>query len=182
MLNHWGEGPSYYLKLTWGQAIKESILWPPEITWQNTMGIFETGTTVTPHLVSEPDPSKIEKEGLVNEAGWKCTLCSVCRRTSDWLWLALISILMCVHWKCEPHKNHLRILLWAVHQAEKIENLCMCLVQQKALQTTQDSAINEIPNIPQSTLPFRSAYKTLLFECLVPRLLPVVAVSFIIPD
>ena len=28
-------------------------------------------------LVSEPDPRKIEKEGLVNGAGWKCTLCDV---------------------------------------------------------------------------------------------------------
>ena len=45
-------------------------------------------------LVSEPDPRKIEKEGLVNWLGWKCTLRPVCRRTSDWL---LISILMCVN-------------------------------------------------------------------------------------
>ena len=103
MLNHWGEGLSYYLKLTWGQAIKESILWPPEITWQNTMGIFETGTTVTPHLVSEPDPSKIEKEGLVNEAGWKCTVCSVCRCTSDWLWLAFWCVFI-------GNVNHTRII------------------------------------------------------------------------
>ena len=28
-------------------------------------------------LVSEPDPRKIEKEGLVNGAGWKCTLWNV---------------------------------------------------------------------------------------------------------
>ena len=26
------------------------------------------------HLVLEPDPRKIGKEGLVNGAGWKCTL------------------------------------------------------------------------------------------------------------
>ena len=45
-------------------------------------------------VVSEPDPRKIEKEGLVNRLGWKCTLRLVCRRTSDWL---LISILMCVY-------------------------------------------------------------------------------------
>ena len=44
-------------------------------------------------LVLEPDPRKIEKEGLVNWLGWKCTLHQVCRRTSDWL---LNSILMCV--------------------------------------------------------------------------------------
>ena len=24
-------------------------------------------------VVSEPDPQKIEKEGLVNQLGWKCT-------------------------------------------------------------------------------------------------------------
>ena len=28
-------------------------------------------------LVLEPDPQKIEKEGLVNGAGWKCTLRNV---------------------------------------------------------------------------------------------------------
>ena len=50
--------------------------------------------TVASFLVSEPDPRKIEKEGLVNRLGWKCTLRPVCRRTSDWL---LISILMCVY-------------------------------------------------------------------------------------
>ena len=30
-----------------------------------------------PHIVLEPDPRKIEKEGLVNAAGWKCTLQNV---------------------------------------------------------------------------------------------------------
>ena len=53
--------------------------------------------TVHSHIymsVSEPDPRKIEKEGLVNWLGWKSTLCPVCRRTSNWL---LISILMCVN-------------------------------------------------------------------------------------
>ena len=39
-------------------------------------------------------PSKIEKEGLVNQLGWKCTLRPVCRCTSNWV---LISILMCVN-------------------------------------------------------------------------------------
>ena len=28
---------------------------------------------VFPTVVSEPDPRKIEKEGLVNGVGWKCT-------------------------------------------------------------------------------------------------------------
>ena len=28
-------------------------------------------------LVLDPDPRKIEKEGLVNRAGWKCTLRNV---------------------------------------------------------------------------------------------------------
>ena len=28
-------------------------------------------------LVLEPDPGKIRKEGLVNGAGWKCTLWNV---------------------------------------------------------------------------------------------------------
>ena len=48
-------------------------------------------------VVSELDPRKIEKEGLVNRLGWKCTLCPVWRHTSDCL---LISILMCIYWKC----------------------------------------------------------------------------------
>ena len=30
-------------------------------------------------------PLKNQKEGLVNWLGWKCTLCPVCRCTSDWL-------------------------------------------------------------------------------------------------
>ena len=34
-------------------------------------------------VVSEPDPRKIEKEGLVNWLGWKCRLRPVCRGTSD---------------------------------------------------------------------------------------------------
>ena len=44
-------------------------------------------------IVSEPDPQEIEKEGLVNGMGWKCTynVRPVCRRTSDWL---LINILV----------------------------------------------------------------------------------------
>ena len=29
------------------------------------------------HVVSEPEPRKIEKEGLVNGVGWKCTLWNV---------------------------------------------------------------------------------------------------------
>ena len=29
-------------------------------------------------MVSEPDPQKIKKEGLVNGLGWKCTPCLVC--------------------------------------------------------------------------------------------------------
>ena len=48
----------------------------------------------TTNLASEPDPQKIEKEGLVNGMG---TLRPVRRHTSDWL---LISILMCVYWIC----------------------------------------------------------------------------------
>jgi len=43
-------------------------------------------------IVSEPNPQKIEKEGLVNGQSWRCTLHPVCRCTSDWL---PISILMC---------------------------------------------------------------------------------------
>ena len=39
----------------------------------------------TEDVVSEPDPRKIGKEGLVNWLGWKCTLRPVWRHTSDWL-------------------------------------------------------------------------------------------------
>ena len=35
-----------------------------------------------------------EKEGLVNQLGWKCTLHQVCRCTFDWI---LISILVCIN-------------------------------------------------------------------------------------
>ena len=62
-------------------------------------GIISEFPPPIPHVwvVSEPDPRKIEKEGLAHRLGWKCTLRPVWRRTSDWL---LISILMCVYWKC----------------------------------------------------------------------------------
>ena len=42
-------------------------------TWSRvqTMTYIFQGTC---DLVSEPDPQKIEKEGLVNRLGWKCTL------------------------------------------------------------------------------------------------------------
>ena len=33
--------------------------------------------SVVPPLVSEPDPRKIEKEGLAHRPGWKCTLRNV---------------------------------------------------------------------------------------------------------
>ena len=36
-----------------------------------------TGNNGHKALVSEPNPRKIRKEGLVNEAGWKCTLRNV---------------------------------------------------------------------------------------------------------
>ena len=90
-------------------------------------------------------PSK-NRKGLVIQLGWKCTLRPVWRRTnSDWL---LISILMCVYWKCEPHEN-----------AGEDR-----LVQQKTLQALQGSAINKIPNILQCTLPPRPVYQTLLSD------------------
>ena len=43
---------------------------------------------------SKSDPQKLEKESLVNELNWKCTLCLVWRHTSDCL---LISILMYIY-------------------------------------------------------------------------------------
>jgi len=56
-------------------------------------------------VVSEPDPQKIEKEGLVNGQGWRCTLHPACRRTSDWL---LISILMCTEMLTPQSRLHKR--------------------------------------------------------------------------
>ena len=46
----------------------------------------------------------------------------------------------------------------------KVESLYVGLVQQKTLQVLQGSAINEIPNIPQSALPPCLIYQTLLFD------------------
>ena len=70
-------------------------------------------------VVSEPDPQKIEKEGRVNWLEWKYTLC-LC--TSDWL---LISILMCVYWKCLHNRtrqsSHFVSLESCKHQARKRE-------------------------------------------------------------
>ena len=116
-------------------------------------------------LVSEPDLWKIKKEGLVNWLGWKCTLCSVCRRTSDWL---LISILICAF---IGNANRTRTVFAfgfvsesCKHQAGKIERLYVCLVQQKTLQTLQGSVTNKIPNIPQCTLPSRPIFQILLSD------------------
>ena len=41
------------------------------------LGTLSPEAQTQPHVVSEPDPRKIEKEGLVNGAGWKCTLQNV---------------------------------------------------------------------------------------------------------
>ena len=74
-------------------------------------------------LVSEPDPRKIEKEGLVFRMGWKCTLRPVCRRTSDWL---LINILMCVYWNANRTIAVFAfcfVLESCKHQAGKIRTL-----------------------------------------------------------
>ena len=43
------------------------------MTFASEHNVMLEGITV----VSEPDPRKIEKEGLVNGAGWKCTLRNV---------------------------------------------------------------------------------------------------------
>ena len=88
-------------------------------------------------VVSEPDPHKIEKEGRVNWLEWKYTLC-LC--TSDWL---LISILMCIYWKCLYNRTRQSSRFVSLesckHQARK---KYACLVQHKTLQALQDSAIN----------------------------------------
>ena len=67
------------------------------LLWLCTRSSIEEKGATRLVLVSEPDPRKIEKGGLAHRLGWKCTLCPVWRRTSDWL---LISILMCIYWKC----------------------------------------------------------------------------------
>ena len=79
------------------------------------------------HLVLEPDPLIIEKEGLVNWLGWKCTLRLVCRRTSDWL-LSDVHLLEMLAAR-EPSCVLLRFRS-CKHQAGKIERLYVCLVQQ----------------------------------------------------
>ena len=84
--------------------------------------VFVCLTQLTPPrtLVSEPDTQNIEKEGLVNGLGWKCTLCQVCQHTSNWMF---VGILMCVYQKCFVHGSCLRILGSCEHQAEKIRTL-----------------------------------------------------------
>ena len=41
------------------------------------LGTLSPEAQTQAHVVSEPDPRKIGKEGLVNGAGWKCTLRNV---------------------------------------------------------------------------------------------------------
>ena len=45
-----------------------------DMDWINTCVIMHLLPSC---IVSEPDPRKIEKEGLVNGAGWRCTLRNV---------------------------------------------------------------------------------------------------------
>ena len=118
-----------------------------------------------PSLVSEPDPQKIEKEGLVNGMGWKCTPSLVYSCTSDWL---LISILMCNYIGIANRTRTVFTFCFVLesckHQAVRIECLYLCLVQQKTLQALQGSVSNKIPNIPQCTLPPHPVYQTLLSD------------------
>ena len=44
-------------------------------------------------VVSEPDPQKIKKEGLVNRTGWKCTLRNVRNFINCWTFHSQLSFL-----------------------------------------------------------------------------------------
>ena len=57
----------------------------PQVSLTCTHTTMYLPTPCWQHLVLEPDPLIIEKEGLAHRPGWKCTLRPVCRRTSDWL-------------------------------------------------------------------------------------------------
>ena len=119
---------------------------------------------VTPweFLVSEQDPRKTKKEGLVNRLRWKCTLRPVCRRTSDWhsdvhLLEMLTACTRAVFTFCfilESYKT----------KRVRLEHFCESVVLQTALLATEGSTINKIPNIPQCTLPLHPVHQTLLFD------------------
>ena len=52
---------------------------PCYLSWRNSIELATTSLArpVSANLVSDPDPRKIEKESLVNGAGWNCTLRNV---------------------------------------------------------------------------------------------------------
>ena len=50
------------------------VVWPSAQLSTTSMRANEKLTFVIVKIVSEPDPRKIEKEGLAHRPGWKCTL------------------------------------------------------------------------------------------------------------
>ena len=75
------------------------------------------GTFGGRHLVSEPDPWKIEKEGLVNGAGWKCTLRNVRNYQLE------------LSAEPDTHKSILIFLAWRLLLTKTKQNTMAALVQ-----------------------------------------------------
>ena len=64
---------------------KKKVWRAPQVSVTCTYTTMYLPTPCWEYLVSEPDPLIIEKNGLVNWLGWKCTLHPVWRCTSGWL-------------------------------------------------------------------------------------------------
>ena len=119
--------------------------------WWNTYIIYESSPS---QLVSEPDPQKIKKEGLVHLLGWKFTppgMQAHFRLAFDWHSDVRFLEMLTTQ---EPSKAFCFILESCNHQAGKIEclHVWLCKVH---------STINKIP---QCTLPSRPIYQTLLLH------------------
>ena len=93
----WWECPSFNVQ----QPIKLShLLSGDHCVWLCILYVLHV-FCARQNVVSKSDPWKIENESLVNGLNWKCTLCLVWRHTSD---CPLISILMCIYWKCPQNE------------------------------------------------------------------------------
>ena len=123
---------------------------------------FSAFHVVPPRLVSEPDPQRIGKEGLVNGVGWKCTLqnvrnfinCQTCKACRVFCWTRY------------PYKCSI-FPAWRLQPSEKKQKAKMVLVRLafpiNAHQNANQKPIGSAPaHRAQCTLPSQPIYQTLL--------------------
>ena len=114
-----------------------------------------------PDVVSEPDPRKIEKEGLVNGVGWKCTLRNFinCRTFRSQFELSA---------EPDTHKSVLIFPAWCLQISETELNAKTLVRLAFLINAHQNANQKPIGSAPacrvQCTLPPQLIYQTLLFD------------------